>query len=160
MADTNEILLTQEGFETKTKELEEARHMLHEEIPERLKVAKDHGGELRENKEFIDIQTEKEFYETKVRQLEDLLDRAEIIDESKISTKTVGIGTHVTLKPDKGKEMNFEVVSQAEVDLEANKISVDSPMGQALVGHKKGEKVVIEAPQGKLSFKILAIQRG
>ena len=160
MPETNEILLTQEGFETKTKELEEARHVLHEEIPERLKVAKEHGGELRENKEFIDIQTEKEFYESKVRQLEDLLDRAEIIDESKISTKSVGIGTTVTLKPSKGKEMIFEVVSQAEVNIEANKISIDSPIGQALVGHKKGETVSFEAPQGKLSYKIQAIQRG
>jgi len=161
MPDNYDVLLTQEGFERKKKELEEARHILHEEIPERLKTAKEHGGELRENKEYIDIQTEKEFYEAKVRQLEDLLDRAEIIDESKISTKTVGIGTAVTLKLDKSnEELQFELVSQAEVALEENKISIHSPLGKALIGHKRGEKIVIDSPSGKLAYKILAIQRG
>ncbi len=161
LEDSGEVLLTQEGFATKTKELEEARHILHEEIPKRLKVAKEHGGELRENKEFIDIQTEKEFYESKVRQLEDLLDRAKIIDESQISTKTVGIGTWVKLKGSGSQEIKFELVSQAEVDLEANKISIDSPIGKALAGHKKNDSIELVAPSGKkVSYKILEIRRG
>lgn len=156
-----EIQLTQEGYDSKVRELEEARHMLHEVIPERLKVAKEHGGELRENKEFLDIQTEKEIYENKVRLIEDLLDRATIIDSKSISTKKVGIGTWVTLKtPKSKKEMSFEVVSQAEVDLEGNKVSMDSPLGTALMGRKKGDEVEIEAPNGKIKYKIMAIKKG
>jgi transcription elongation factor GreA len=158
---TAEIQLTPEGYDAKVKELEEARHFLHETIPERLKVAKEHGGELRENKEFIDIQTEKEFYETKVRQLEALLDRATVIDPKSISTKEVGIGTWVTLKTSKSKgDVTFEVVSQAEVDLEGNKVSMDSPLGSALMGRKKGDDVEIETPLGMMKYTIMAIKKG
>jgi len=160
MEELGEVLLTKEGYELKKKELEEYRRILHEEIPKRLKVAKEHGGELRENKEFLDIQTEKEFYETEVRRLEELLDRAKIIDEASISTKTVGIGTRVTLKDmGKDKQITYELVSPVEVDLEANKISIDSPLGQALKGHKRGEVIELEVPSGKVRYKILGIQR-
>jgi transcription elongation factor GreA len=160
--ETTEVLLTQEGYELKKKELDDARRMLHEEIPQRLKIAKEHGGELRENKEFIDIQTEKEFYEAKVRQLEDLLDRAKIIDESQISTKQVGIGSWIKLKrAGSNEEMKFELVSQAEVNLETNKISIDSPLGKALLGHKRGDEIELVAPKGrKITYKILDIRRG
>ncbi len=161
MEELDEIVLTKEGYELKKKELEEYRRILHEEIPKSLKVAKEHGGELRENKEFLDIQSQKEFYEAEVRRLEELLDRAKIIDEAHISTKTVGIGTRVTLKDVSGKgQVTYEVVSQAEVDLEANKISVTSPLGRVLVGRKKGEVVELETPAGKIKYSIVGIQRG
>lgn len=161
MEELDEIVLTKEGYELKRKELEEYRRVLHEEIPKSLKVAKEHGGELRENKEFLDIQSQKEFYEAEVRRLEELLDRAKIIDEAHISTKTVGIGTRVTLKDVSRKgQVTYEVVSQAEVDLEANKISVTSPLGRVLVGRKKGEVVELETPAGRIKYSIVGIQRG
>lgn len=160
MVEQEEILLTREGYRLKQKELEEYRHILHEEIPKRLRTAKEHGGELRENKEFLDIQSEKEYYETEVRRLEDLLDRAKVIDEDSISTKTVGIGTWVTLKNlDSDEQVTLELVSQAEVDLESNKFSVDSPLGRALKGHKRGEEIEIETPGGKARYRILGIRR-
>ena len=161
MGELEEIVLTKEGYELKKKELEEYRRILHEEIPQSLKVAKEHGGELRENKEFLDMQTEKEFYESEVRRLEELLDRAKVIDETSISTKTVGIGTRVTLKDMSRKgQVTYELVSQVEVDLEANKISVSSPLGKALVGHKRGEVIELETPKGKIRYSIMGIQRG
>lgn len=161
MEELDEIVLTKEGYELKKKTLEEYRRILHEEIPKSLKVAKEHGGELRENKEFLDIQSQKEFYEAEVRRLEELLDRAKIIDEAHISTKTVGIGTRVILKDASRKaQVTYELVSQAEVDLEANKISVTSPLGRALVGRKKGEVVELETPAGKIKYSIVGIQRG
>jgi len=160
MEELEEVLLTKEGYELKKKELEEYRRILHEEIPKRLKIAKEHGGELRENKEFLDIQAEKEFYEAEVRRLEELLDRAKIIDEASISTKIVGLGTRVTLKDlDRDQQVTYELVSPAEVDLEANRISIDSPLGQALKGHKRGEVIELEVPTGQVRYKILGIQR-
>ena len=161
MSELEEIVLTREGYEQKKKDLEEYRRKLHEEIPKSLKVAKEHGGELRENKEFLDIQTEKEFYETEVRRLEELLDRAKVIDETSISTRSVGIGTRVTLKDMSRKgQVVYELVSQAEVDLEANKISISSPLGRVLMGRKKGEVVELETPAGKIRYSIVGIQRG
>ncbi len=156
-----EILLTREGYEQKKKQLEEYRHILYEEIPKRLKMAKEHGGELRENKEYLDVQAEKEYYEAEVRRLEELLERAKIIDEEQISTKTVGIGNRVTLKDlETGAQVTFELVSPAEVDLEANKISTESPLGQALLGRKRGEVVEVELPGRTVRYKIVGIQRG
>lgn len=155
-----EVLLTKEGYELKKRQLEEYRRILHEEIPRRLKTAKEHGGELRENKEYLDIQSEKDFYESEVRRLEDLLDRAQIIDEESISTKTVGIGTRVTLKDlEKGDQVTFELVSPAEADLESNKISTNSPLGKALKGQRRGAEIELETPRGTLHFRIVGIQR-
>ncbi len=160
METLTEVVLTKEGYEQKKRELEEYRHILHEVIPERIKAAKEHGGELRENKEFLDIQAEKEFYETEVRRLEELLDRAKIIDEATISTKTVGLGTRVALKElRRGTQVTFELVSQAEVNLEENKISTSSPLGKALLGRQRGDEVELETPAGTVRYKILGIQR-
>lgn len=156
-----EILFTKEGYERKKKQLEEYRRILHDEIPKRIKIAKEHGGELRENKEYLDIQAEKEFYEAEVRRLEELLERAQIIDEAAISTKTVTLGSRVILKDlTKGKQVTFELVGQAEVDLEANKISTQSPLGKLLMGRKRGEEVELETPAGKVRYKIVGIQKG
>jgi transcription elongation factor GreA len=161
MEELEEIVLTKEGYEQKKKELEEYRRILHEQIPKSLKVAKEYGGELRENKEFLDIQSQKEFYEAEVRRLEEILDRAKVIDEASISTRTAGIGTRVTLKDMSRKsQVTYELVGQAEVDLEANKISISSPLGKALVGRKKGEVVELETPAGKIRYSIVGIQRG
>lgn len=155
-----EVVLTREGYQLKTRELEEYRRILHEEIPQRIKAAKDHGGELRENKEFLDIQTEKEFYEAEVRQLEELLDHAKIIDEASISTKTVSLGSRVTIKELKSNEqMTLELVGQAEVNLEENKISTDSPLGKALLGRRRGDEFELDAPAGTRHYRVLGIQR-
>lgn len=161
METLTEVVLTKEGYEQKKRELEEHRRILHEEIPERIKAAKEHGGELRENKEFLDIQTEKEFYEAEVRRLEELLDRAKIIDEASISTKAVGIGSRVMLKDlsHRAAQVTFELVSQAEVNLEENKISTSSPLGKALLGRTRGDEIELETPAGTVRYKILGIQR-
>jgi transcription elongation factor GreA len=87
---TEEIVLTPEGYELKKKKLEEYRRILYEELPKKLKLAKEHGAELRENKEYLDIKREQDYYEAEVRRLEELLEKAVILDESQISTKAVG----------------------------------------------------------------------
>ena len=155
-----EILLTQEGYDLKKQQLEEYRQKLYEELPKRLKTAKEHGGELRENKEFIDLQNEKEFYETEVRRLEELLDRAQIIAEDSITNKEVSLGNWVTLKNlDTDEEIIFELVDPAEADLEANKISTQSPLGKALKGQKRGAEVELDTPSGPSRYKVVGIRR-
>jgi len=160
MENNEEILLTPEGYELKKKKLEEYKRILHEEIPKRLKIATLHGGELRENKEYLDVKRDQEFYDAEVRRLEELLEKAEIIDEKSISTKLVGIGSHVILKDLKRKDTEtIELVSPAEIDLEHGKISIESPLGKALVGRKRGEEITVETPSGVTKYKILGIQK-
>jgi transcription elongation factor GreA len=156
-----EILLTRAGYELKKKQLEEYRQILYERIPNRLKRAAEHGRELRENKEYLDIMREQEFYEAEVRRLEELLDNAQIIDEDQISTEFVGLGSRVILEDRELRRVDtIELVSPAEADLEHRKISVESPVGQALVGHHVGEEVEVELPTGKTArFRILGIEK-
>ena len=161
MNTNEEVMLTQEGYELKKKKLEEYRHILHEELPKKLKMAKEHGAELRENKEYLDLKSQQDFYEAEVRRLEELLEKAKIIDSDQISTKAVGIGARVILKNKARSETaTFELVGPAEVDLEQGKISTTSPLGKALMGHRKGEEVVVETPKGIIKYKILGIERG
>lgn len=156
-----EILLTQAGYELKQKQLEEYRQILYERIPNRLKRAAEHGRELRENKEYLDIMREQEFYEAEVRRLEELLDNAQIIAEEEISTEFVGLGSRVILEDRELRRVDtIELVSKAEADLEQRKISVESPVGQALVGHHVGEEVEAELPTGKSAcYRILGIEK-
>jgi len=156
-----EILLTRDGYELKKRQLEEYRQILYERIPNRLKRAAEHGRELRENKEYLDLMREQEFYEAEVRRLEELLDNAQIIEDEQISTEFVGLGSRVILE-DRGLKRvdTIELVSPAEADLERRKISVESPVGEALVGHHVGEEVEVELPTGKTArYRILGIEK-
>ena len=158
---SQEILLTKEGYERKKAELERLEHRLYKEIPERLKEAKVHGGDLRENKEYIYLKEEQEFIEREVRKLRELLENARIISEDEIRSDQVGIGTKVILEDtETGSFETYTLVSPAEVDLLQNRIGIDSPVGAALMGHAKGETILVQAPAGKIRYRILGIERG
>jgi len=160
METTEEIVLTREGHELLKKKLEEYRRILYEELPKKLKLAKEHGAELRENKEYLDIKREQDYYELEVRRLEELLEKATILDESQIDTTTVSIGTRVTLKDmSTNKTEVYELVSPAEADPEQNKISTESPVGRALLGQRKGSEIHVETPRGLVRYKIVGIER-
>ncbi len=156
-----EILLTKEGYERKKKELEALEHRLYVEIPERLKEAMSHGGDLRENKEYIYLTEEQEFIEREVRRLRELLENARIISEDEIRADQVDIGTRVILEDvETGEFETYTLVSPAEVDLLQNRIGIDSPVGQALMGHAKGDTISVRAPAGKVKYRVLWIERG
>ncbi len=152
------FFLTQEGHDAKVEKLKNLRHELYEELPDKLKEAKAHEGDLRENKEFMFLREKQDRLQAEVKRLENLLDKAEIIKQSEIRSDMVSIGTKVILQPEEGNgSETYTLVSSAEVDLENNKISVDSPIGEALMGHQQGEEVVAETPSGDRRYKILGI---
>jgi transcription elongation factor GreA len=156
-----EILLTKEGYERKKAELERLERRLYQEIPDRLKEAKVHGGDLRENKEYLYLKEEQEYIEREVRRLRELLDNARIISEDEISSDQVGIGTRVILEDmESGQFETYTLVSPVEVDLLQNRIGIDSPVGEALMGHSKGETIVVQAPGGQIRYRILGLERG
>jgi transcription elongation factor GreA len=156
-----EILLTKEGYERRKAELEALERRLYQEIPERLREAKEHGGDLRENKEYIHLQEEQEFIEREVTQLRELLENARIISEEEMSADQVGIGTKVILEDvEQGETNTYTLVSPAEVDLLENRIAIDSPVGTALMGLGKGRVIVVQAPAGKVRYRVLGIERG
>lgn len=154
------IFLTKGGHALMQEELEKAKKILYEEIPEKLKASKMNGGDLRENKEYIYLQSEQQYYEREVHRLTTVLDSAEIISEEDISKDEIGVGTQFILQDQEDTESGtFRLVSSAEVDLENGKISVDSPVGKSLIGKREGQKIKVNAPGGSFHFRVIAINK-
>lgn len=154
------VYLTKEGYALMQQELEKAEKILYEEIPEKLKASKLNGGDLRENKEYMYLQSQQEYYEREVRRLQAILERAEILPEESIAKDTIGIGTRFILQDLTLKESgSFTLVSPAEVDLDNGKISVASPVGRLLLGKKEGDQVSAKLPWGTSRFRVIAINQ-
>jgi len=153
-------VLTKEGHALIQQELEKAKKILYEEIPEKLKASKLNGGDLRENKEYMYLQSEQQYYEREVRRLTNVLDSAEIIPDEEIAHDEIGLGTSFILQDLEIMESGtFSLVSSAEVDLEKGKISVESPVGKALLGKHEGEEIAVNLPSGKVHFRVIAINK-
>ena len=153
------IRLTKGGYELMQQELDHTKKILYEEIPEKLKASKINGGDLRENKEYMYLQSEQQYYEREVRRLTSVLEASEIIPDEEISSDVIGIGSSFILQDFEFMESgSFSLVSSAEVDLEKGKISIESPVGAALVGKKEGDEVVVDLPRGTAHFRVIAIQ--
>ena len=145
MADNNYIL-TQEG----KKQLEEELHYLETEkraeIGERIKVAREFG-DITENSEYDDAKNEQGMMEARIAEISRILSEATVVNTPKRSSK-VNIGSTVTVSMG-GRERVFTIVGGAESDVAAGKISNESPVGAALLGHKKGDVIKTTGPTGR-----------
>ena len=159
MGEIQEVILTKEGFNKLEEELNYLKTEKRTEIAERIKVARGFG-DLSENSEYDEAKSAQRENEEQIAELEAKIRNAKIIDESEIDTKTVQIGNLVKLLDiEFDEEVEYTIVGSTEVDLAQNKISNESPIGKALLGRKKGETVDVNAPQGVIKFKILAIKK-
>lgn len=153
--------MTQQNFHFTSdglKELKEELKTLKEErlpqLIERVAVARSHG-DLSENSEYAAAREDLSFVEGRVEELENLISKAKLI-KSKKTKDEVKLGCRVTVGVN-GKEQTFEVVGEWEADPMEQKISDTSPLGKALMGKKKGDKVEIEAPAGKVTYQVKKI---
>ena len=154
-----EILLTYEGLKKLETELEYLRGDRRREVAERMKQAKSHG-DLSENSEYDEARLEHAQVEARIIEFENKLKNARIIDEDEVSTEEVSIGSRVKLLDKELKqEAEYRIVGSTEADPLRNKISNESPVGKALIGHKKGETIEAQTPNGVLKFKILSISK-
>ncbi|MFR5684035.1 MAG: transcription elongation factor GreA [Clostridia bacterium] len=154
-----EILLTQEGYDKLESELENLRTEKRADIAERIKIALGFG-DLSENSEYDEAKNAQAANEIKIAELENKLRYAKIIDESEIDTKTVQVGNTVKVFDEEfEEEVTYTIVGSTEVDLAQNKISNESPIGNALLGAKKGATVEANTPGGVLKLKILSITK-
>jgi transcription elongation factor GreA len=156
-----ETLLTKEGYQQKKAELERLEHRLYQEIPQRLKEAKDHGGgDVRENREYLYLKQEQDMIEAEARALRELLETSRIITEDDFRPDEVGIGARAILEDvETGEVATYTLVPPAEVDLLQNRIGVDSPVGQALQTYSKGKMITVQTQGKKIKYKILGIER-
>ena len=155
--ENEDVILTQEGFDKLENQLEYLKTTERSAIAERIKIALGYG-DLSENSEYDEAKSAQEANENKIVELENKLRHAKIIDESEIDTKTVQIGNTVKVHDEEfNEDVTYTIVGSTEVDLAANKISNESPIGAALLGAKKGQMVEAQAPTGTMKFKILSI---
>ncbi len=149
--------MTQEGFEKLKAELEELKTKGREEVAKAIAEAREKG-DLSENAEYDAAKNAQGMLELKINELEKVFAQARIIDESQLDTSKVTVLSHVTIENIKTKTtVTYRLVAEAEADLKAKKISVKSPIGQALLGNAVGDVVEVETPAGKIQFKILEI---
>ena len=149
--------LTQEGLNNLEKRLRHLKQVRRPEVAERLRQAMDEGGDLTENAEYVDAKNEQAFVEGEIVRIEGILSSAELIEETGAKDE-VRVGSRVTVveKDTKEKE-EYHLVGSAEANPREGKISIESPLGKALMGAKVRDKVTVAAPDGELVFTIKAI---
>src|SRR5438128_858073 len=146
MSMDNLIVLTAEGYERIEKELERLRTVERREVADRIRDSKQFG-EFAENAEYEDAKVEQAFVEGRIQDLKRILQVAQILQEADIPTKVVGLGSIVTVHEMGTKEdWEFRLVGSVESDPDNDRISDESPVGQALLGKKVGESVNVRIP--------------
>jgi transcription elongation factor GreA len=156
---TRQSVITQEGLEKLKEEIEQLSTVKRREVAERIKEAREFG-DISENAEYDDAKNEQALLEQRIAQLEERLRRSEVIDEKSIDTTAVGVGTVVHVKDQKsGDSQKFQVVGSAEANPTEQKLSNESPIGKALMGHKRNYVVSVDPPRGpKRKLKITKIE--
>ena len=153
------IFLTREGRDKIVKELECFKGEKRREIAKQLAEARAHG-DLSENAEYDAAKEAQAMNEKRIAELEETLMRARIIDEDSVPRDQALLGATVRVKDlNGGQEFDYILVSEEEADFENDKISITSPVGSALLGHKVGDGVEIEVPAGTLEYEIVKISR-
>lgn len=149
------VVLTYDGLKNMEAELENLKTVRRKDVAEKIKEARGQG-DLSENAEYDAAKEEQAEIEARIVQLEKMLRNAEVIDEEEGAKDTISLGTTVTvLDVEFDEEMEYTIVGSAEADPMNGRISNESPVGMALLGHKKDDIIMIETHDGEVEFKVL-----
>ena len=153
-----EVILTPQGHKKLKEEIDLLSTVKRREVAERIKQAREFG-DIAENSEYDDAKNEQAMLEHRIATLEERLKSARVIEKKEITTDVVSVGTIVRLRDVDAKEtIEYHIVGSAEANPAEHKLSNESPVGKAIMGHKKGETVEVAAPRGSLKFKIMDIK--
>lgn len=154
-----EIVLTEEGYNRIREELDHLRTVHRKEIADRIRDSKEFG-ELSENPEYEEAKNEQAFIEGRILELRKILQTAYVITKDEIDTERVGIGTKVKVRDlDTNDEWEYTIVGSLEANPEDDKISNESPVGQALIGHTVGDIIEVTIPAGIAKYEIISISK-
>ena len=157
---SNKIPMTTEGQASLQEEL---RHLKNTARPEAIKAiaqAREHG-DISENAEYHAARDRQSFIEGRVSELEDKIARAEVIDVSKLSGKTIKFGATVSLiDEDTDQKLTYQIVGQDEADIKSGRIAITSPLARALIGKAKGDSVEVNTPNGEKAYEIRRVKFG
>lgn len=153
---TDQQIITPEGLQKLKDELEERKNITRRQIADRIQKAKDMG-DLSENAEYSEAKEAQMFNDGRIVELERQIKNLTVVKNGN-GKNEVGMGSTVTVKSSDGKEKRFTIVSFNEADPLEGKISNESPIGKSLIGRQKGDKTIINTPNGKIEYKILKIE--
>lgn len=157
-----EVIVTREGYAKLEQDLDNLRTVKRKEVADKIKVARGYG-DLSENAEYDAAKEEQAIVEARIADLEATLKVARIIDDNDLSQDTVSIGMRVKILAvgdDEDEAEEYDITGSTEADMDYNRISDESPVGAALVGHKAGDEVAVTLPNGNIiDYKILAVSR-
>ena len=157
-----EVVVTHAGYKKLEQELDNLRTVKRKEVADKIKVARGYG-DLSENAEYDAAKEEQAIVEARIADLEATLKVARIIDDNDLSQDTVSIGMRVKILAvgdDEDEAEEYDITGSTEADMDYNRISDESPVGAALVGHKAGDEVAVTLPNGNIiDYKILAVSR-
>ncbi|HCW79738.1 MAG TPA: transcription elongation factor GreA [Ruminococcaceae bacterium] len=163
MTNNKQILLTKDGLEKLKVELDELKTVKRKEVSEKIKVALSFG-DLSENSEYDEAKNEQAIVEARIADIEAMLKRVKVIDESELSSENIHIGSRAELRvtdPATGESqvVNYKIVGSNEADPINGCISDESAVGKALLGHSIGERVNVEVPAGTMEYEVLTISK-
>lgn len=155
-----EIILTPEGFQRLKEEIEYLSSVKRDEVAERIRASRDFG-DISENSEYDDAKNEQAWVESRIIEINQILAHATIISAPKSAPSKVTLGCKVELRDvENGDVHRYQVVGSAEADPTHDRISNESPVGQAIMGRKKGETVQVTTPRGAvIEYEIVKIAR-
>lgn len=159
MAEAKKNIMTFEGLKKLENELEDLKVVRRKEVAQKIKEAREQG-DLSENAEYDAAKDEQRDIELRIEELEKILKNAEVVDETEVDLEKINVGCLVKVYDEEfDEELEFKLVGSTEANSLEHKISNESPVGQALIGRKVGEKVEVETQAGIMVYKILDIQR-
>jgi transcription elongation factor GreA len=151
-----EYLITKEGLQELIEELEDMKTRQRDELSKRLRFAIQQG-DLSENADYHKAKEDQAFLEGKIREYEETVAGAKLIDSSN-NRGIIDVGSHITIQEGDFPEERYHMVGAREANPTEGRISNESPIGKALIGHKAGETVTVNTPGGKMKLKILAVE--
>ena len=152
-------ILTYEGLKKYESELEHLKVVKRQEVAQKIKEAREQG-DLSENAEYDAAKDEQRDIEARIEELEKILKNAEVVDEDEVDLDKINIGCLIKiLDVEFNEELEYKIVGSTEANSLKGKISNESPVGKALMGHKVGDTVEVETQAGVIAYKVLEIQR-
>ena len=154
-----QVILTQEGLDNLKAELENLKTVRRKEVAEKIKVALSFG-DLSENSEYDEAKNEQAIMESRILEIEAMLKNVKVIDEDELGTDRIHVGSKIKVHDVSFDEtLDYRIVGSSEADPREGRISDESPVGAALLGHKKGQTVTVKTPGGNVKYKILEIYK-
>ncbi|HTM08363.1 MAG TPA: transcription elongation factor GreA [Verrucomicrobiae bacterium] len=151
------VPMTPKGYQVLMEELKRLKSVERPKVVREIEEAREHG-DLSENAEFHAAKDRQSLLDVQIREIEDKMARAQVIDISKLSGEKVVFGATVSLADDNGEKVVYQIVGDHEAEPKNGKISISSPIARALIGKSEGDEVEVRTPAGARSFEILSVE--